>query len=109
MNSSGHKTGKIVCTKKNNPVLIFPKVEMTCMKILKPRQRQGLATVVSGAILLTAVSLMGSMGSLLCSTPSSIQKVTTPSSIQKVTTPSSIQKVTTPSSMQKVTDCLLYF
>ncbi len=35
---------------------------MTSMKILKPRLRRGLAAVVSGAILLTAVSIMGTMG-----------------------------------------------
>ncbi len=35
---------------------------ITGMKILKPRQRRGLAAAVSGAILLTAVSLMGTMG-----------------------------------------------
>ena len=35
---------------------------MTSMKILKPRLRRGLAAVVSGAILLTAVSIMGTVG-----------------------------------------------
>ena len=35
---------------------------MTSMKILKPRLRRGLAAAVSGAILLTAVSIMGTMG-----------------------------------------------
>jgi len=35
---------------------------MIGMQILKPRQRRGLAAAVSGAILLTAVSVMGTAG-----------------------------------------------